>query len=65
MFELRDGHLATIEVTPGIDIDKDILAHMDVNPLMPSAPKSLLFKIFQPMWGELKAIITAKTTKPI
>jgi propionate CoA-transferase len=65
VFELQDGHLALIEVAPGIDIDKDILAHMDFKPLMPSAPKSMPIEIFQPKWGGLKAIITAKTSKPV
>ncbi len=60
VFELRDGLLALTEVAPGIDIDKDILAHMDFKPLMSPAPKSMPAEIFQPKWGGLKAILDAK-----
>jgi propionate CoA-transferase len=63
VFELQDGQLALIEVAPGIDIEKDILAHMDFKPLVPAKPKSMPTAIFQPEWGGLKAILAAKQTK--
>lgn len=34
VFKLIDGRLTLIEVAPGIDISKDILAHMDFSPVM-------------------------------
>ena len=32
VFELRDGKVVLTEIAPGIDLDKDILAHMDFEP---------------------------------
>jgi propionate CoA-transferase len=61
VFELRDGTLALIEVAPGIDVQKDILAHMDFKPLMSPPPKPMPAEIFQPEWGGLKAILTSKS----
>jgi propionate CoA-transferase len=60
VFELRDGQLVLIEVAPGIDIERDILAHMDFTPLMPDKPKPMPVEIFQPVWGGLRALLTAK-----
>ncbi|MEF3367440.1 CoA-transferase [Methylocystis sp. 9N] len=34
VFQLKDKGLELIEVAPGIDIDKDILAHMDFKPIV-------------------------------
>jgi propionate CoA-transferase len=61
VFELRDGTLALIEVAPGIDVQNDILAHMDFKPLMSPPPKPMPAEIFQPEWGGLKAILTSKS----
>ena len=58
VFELRDGHLALTEVAPGIDIEKDILAHMEFKPLMTEPPKAMLAGIFRPKWGGLKGSLT-------
>lgn len=63
VFELLDGHLTLIEVAPGIDVEKDILAHMEFKPRMPSAPKLMPAEIFQPKWGGLRKFLEAK--KPL
>jgi propionate CoA-transferase len=63
VFELQDGKLALIEVAPGIDIEKDILAHMDFKPIVKGQPKSMPKQIFQPKWGGLRAILDAKGQK--
>lgn len=34
VFKLNQGQVELIEVAPGIDIEKDVLAHMDFRPLM-------------------------------
>jgi len=60
VFELQDGHLALIEVAPGVDIEKDILAQMEFRPRMPSKPKLMPAAIFQPKWGGLKKLLEAK-----
>jgi propionate CoA-transferase len=63
VFELRDGQLALIEVAPGIDIERDILAHMEFKPLMAVKPKPMPAEIFQPVWGGLRAHLTANAPK--
>lgn len=65
VFELRDGQLALIEVAPGVDIEKDILAHMDFKPLMSPKPKSMPAEIFQPKWGGLRKILDSKVRKSV
>jgi propionate CoA-transferase len=46
VFKLRYNGLELIEVAPGIDIDKDILAHMDFKPII-NKPKIMDSCIFQ------------------
>ena len=46
VFELRADGLHLIEVAPGIDIEKDILAHMDFAPKMDTTPKLMDARIF-------------------
>lgn len=65
VFELRDGQLVLIEVAPGIDIEKDILAHMGFKPIMPQKPKLMAAEIFNSKWGGLRAIFDAKKRKPV
>ena len=47
VFRLGADGLELIEVAPGIDIERDILAHMDFKPLMPSSPQRMDARIFQ------------------
>jgi propionate CoA-transferase len=65
VFELHDGQLALIEVVPGVDIEKDILAHMDFKPLMSPKPKSMPAEIFQPKWGGLRKISKVRKGVPV
>jgi propionate CoA-transferase len=48
VFKLTAQGLELIEVAPGVDIENDILAHMDFKPLMLQAPKLMDERIFQP-----------------
>jgi len=64
VFELQDGHLVLTEVAPGVDIEKDILAHMDFKPRMTPLPKLMDAGIFQEKWGGLKEILASKS-KPL
>lgn len=48
VFRLRDNGLELIEVAPGIDIEKDILAHMDFKPII-NNPKVMNPAIFTPV----------------
>jgi len=47
VFALSDDGLSLIEVAPGIDIERDILAHMDFQPIV-DAPGSMDPRIFLP-----------------
>ncbi len=48
VFELRADGLHLTEVAPGIDIERDILAHMDFTPKMDVPPKLMDARIFRP-----------------
>jgi propionate CoA-transferase len=60
VFQLIDGEVTLVEIAPGIDIDKDILAHMDYKPRIAKDLKTMPEEIFYPTWGRLKEIISAK-----
>jgi propionate CoA-transferase len=47
VLRLTDGGLELIEVAPGIDIERDILAHMDFRPIV-RAPEPMDESIFDP-----------------
>ncbi len=66
VFKAVEGGLELIEVAPGIDIEKDILAHMGFKPIIPEGgPKSMPPEIFQETWGNggLTAYLDAKEGK--
>lgn len=46
VFELKADGMHLVEVAPGIDIEKDILAHMDFKPKMDTPPKLMDARIF-------------------
>jgi propionate CoA-transferase len=56
VFRLRSAGLELIEVAPGIDIQRDVLAHMDFVPLMRNV-RTMDAALFQPMWGQLKSLV--------
>ena len=60
VFELQDGRVTLIEIAPGINLEKDILAHMEFMPRISPNLKPMLAGIFQPKWGGLRQIIEAK-----
>lgn len=49
VFRLRKEGLELIEIAPGVDIEKDILAQMDFRPIIESPPRLMAPEIFQPM----------------
>ena len=57
VFRLRSAGLELIEVAPGIDIERDVLAHMDFKPLIRDV-KPMDPALFQPVWGQLKSAMT-------
>lgn len=65
VFELQNGKIVLIEVAPGIDADKDVLAQMDFKAEKSPKLKSMPPEIFQQKWGGLKKILQAKTTQAL
>jgi propionate CoA-transferase len=63
VFELQNGKVVLIEVAPGIDADKDVIAQMDFKPEKSLQLKSMPAEIFQAKWGGLQKILAAKTKK--
>lgn len=59
VFRLTDEGLELIEIAPGIDLEKDVLAHMEFTPIMKNV-KTMPSEIFSEKWNGLEAIITAK-----
>jgi propionate CoA-transferase len=47
VFRLCDEGLELIEIAPGIDLQRDVLAHMDFVPVMKVAPRLMDARIFQ------------------
>jgi propionate CoA-transferase len=48
VFELSKKGLVLTEVAPGVDIEKDIFAHMDFRPVVEETPKVMDERIFTP-----------------
>lgn len=60
VFRLRSDGLELIEIAPGIDLEKDVLAHMDFTPLMRNVRK-MSADLFQENWGQLKNLIAQES----
>jgi propionate CoA-transferase len=63
VFKLIDGEVTLVEIAPGIDLEKDILAHMDFKPRIAPDLKLMPEELFYPEWGKLKDHILAKKEK--
>jgi propionate CoA-transferase len=48
VFALRPDGLELVEVAPGINVERDILARMDFRPLIPRDPAAMDARIFRP-----------------
>ncbi|RKS67704.1 propionate CoA-transferase [Actinomadura pelletieri DSM 43383] len=64
VFELTPAGLALIEVAPGIDVEKDVLAHMDIEPAVPVQPALMDPRLFTAAPMGLAADLTEKGTAP-
>jgi propionate CoA-transferase len=65
VFELQDGFVTLTEVAPGIDVENDILAHMEFRPRISPNLKPMPAEIFQPTWGGLKALLQSKKNQKV
>ena len=57
VFQLIDGKMTLIEIAPGIDLEKDILAHMAFTPAISPDLKTMDERIFQENWGTLGEVL--------
>jgi propionate CoA-transferase len=60
VFELRGGEVVLVEIAPGVDLERDILAHMEFKPVISPDLKIIPEEIFYPEWGKLKQYISAE-----
>ena len=60
VLQLSDGELEVIEIAPGVDLERDILAMMEFRPKISPTLKSMEPALFQPHWGGLQAILEAR-----
>ena len=56
VFQLTREGMELLEVAPGIDIEKDILAHMNFRPLMRNV-QLMHAGLFNAQWGQLAALL--------
>ena len=47
VFRLSENGLELIEIAPGVDIQKDILAHMDFIPILPEKIREMDYRLFR------------------
>lgn len=57
VFTLENGEVTLIEIAPGLDLEKDVLAIMDFKPRISPDLKEMPKEIFEPQWGKLKEIV--------
>ena len=63
VFELQDGQVTLIEIAPGIDLERDILAQMEFTPRIATNLKPMPSGIFRQTWGELRRFLETKGKK--
>ena len=59
VFRLTAEGIELLEVAPGIDIERDIVAHMAFPPLMRDV-QLMEGGLFQPEWGQLASLMGAR-----
>ena len=59
-FKLINGKVTLIDIAPGMDIEKDILAHMEFRPEIAPDVKVMPKEIYGEVWGGLKDYITSQ-----
>ncbi|HEX7552923.1 MAG TPA: hypothetical protein VF378_05180, partial [Geothrix sp.] len=58
-----DGGLTLIEIAPGVDLEKDVLAQMEFMPRISPNLKQMPAEIFQEKWGGLRQFIETKQSR--
>ena len=62
VFRLMDGAVTLVELAPGLELERDILAHMDFTPAISPQLKQMPSEIFQEYWGGLGAYLESDTS---
>jgi len=62
VFHVGEDGMELIEIAPGIDLQRDVLAHMDFKPVMKNV-RTMEAGLFQAQWGGLGEAM--KRTKPL
>lgn len=60
VFKLENGQIILVEIAPGMDVKRDILAMMEFTPLISPELKTMDSGIFQPKWGRLKDLLQSR-----
>ena len=60
VFKLTKGGLLLTEIAPGVDLEKDVLAHMEFSPLISDDLTLMPKEIFNEKWGNLAEIMQSK-----
>lgn len=60
VFELRDGRMVLVEIAPGVDLERDVLAHVDFVPAVLDPLPAMPTGIFHELWGDLRSLMAAK-----
>ena len=63
VFELQDGQVTLIEIAPGINLEREILAQMEFTPRISPNLKQMPAGLFRQTWGELRRTIEDKSGK--
>jgi propionate CoA-transferase len=63
VFRLEEGEMTLIEIAPGVDLEKDVLALMDFAPRISASLREMPGEIFNPGWGGLAEIVGQKRGK--
>jgi len=58
VFHLREDGLELTEIAPGVDLDRDVLAHMDFKPILRDV-KTMDPQMFEAVWGGLARHVSA------
>lgn len=64
VFRLVDGVMTLIEIAPGVDLETDVLAHMDFVPQVSPDLTLMPAGIFRETWGELSTVISSRQHTP-
>lgn len=60
VFDIYEGKLRLIEISPGVDLEMDILEWLDFSPVIADDLKEMDLAIFAEEWGGLREIIQTK-----